>query len=88
MGEWVNEPVPGIRSDRVLRDEDAVKALFLDPVLEVAASAVDLLIDDAPCLRQIRHHDAGIVTRRAVTESNHLGLHTTPLLPLRLRSVC
>ena len=62
----------GIRSDRVLRGEDAVKALFLDPVLDVAASAVDLL-DDAPRLRQIRHHDAGIVTRRAVTESNHLG---------------
>ena len=33
-------------------------------------------MDDPPRLRQIPHHDAGIVTRRAVTESNHLGFCT------------
>ena len=40
-GEWVDEPVPGIRSDRFSATRTRLKTLFLDPVLDVAASAVD-----------------------------------------------
>ena len=47
---------------------------FLDPILDVPASTVDLLIDEARRLPQIRHHEPRVVPRLAVSEANDFGL--------------
>ena len=65
----------------VRREQTAARAVdlqpieqFLDPILDVPASTVDLLIDEARRLPQIRHHEPRVVPRLAVSEANDFGL--------------
>ena len=71
----------------VRREQTAARAVdlqpieqFLDPILDVPASTVDLLIDEARRLPQIRHHEPRVVPRLAVSEANDFGLDHDPAL--------
>ena len=71
----------------VRREQTAARAVdlqpieqFLDPILDVPASTVDLLIDEARRLPQIRHHEPRVVPRLAVSEANDFGLGHDPAL--------
>ena len=71
----------------VRREQTAARAVdlqpieqFLDPILDVPSSTVDLLIDEARRLPQIRHHEARVVPRLAVSEANDFGLDHDPAL--------
>src|SRR3989454_11143932 len=46
---------------------------FLDPILDVSTSAVDVLIDPARRLPQIRDHEAGVVARLPARQAHHFG---------------
>ena len=65
---------------------------FLDPILDVPASTVDLLIDEARRLPQISSpRTANVVPRLAVSEANDFGLDHDPALvgpTCGLRSGC
>ena len=71
----------------VRREQTAARAVdlqpieqFLDPILDIPASTVDLLIDKARRLPQIRHHEPRVVPRLAVSEANDFGLDHDPAL--------
>ena len=51
---------------------------FLDPVLDVATGAVDLLVEKTRRLPHVRHHEARVVPRLAVPETDDFGLDDDP----------
>ena len=51
---------------------------FLDPVLDVATGAVDLLVEKTRRLPQVRHHETRVVPRLAVPETDDFGLDDDP----------
>ena len=60
----------------------------LDPILDVSASTVDRLIDEARRLPQIRHHEPRVVPRLAVPEADDFSLdHHPALVAPRARGV-
>ena len=60
-------------------DLQAIEQL-LDPVLDVAASTVNPLVDETRRLAQVRHHDARVVPRSTFAETDDFGFDHHPAL--------
>src|SRR6266851_4496209 len=55
---------------------------FLDPVFDVAAGAVDVLVDEPGRLPEIRDDEAGVVSRNTALQPHDFGFDHDAALPL------